>query len=187
MDVHIYQKRLMDAFKRRDDFLILLFCSLCLNILLGLGLVLHGNRVQTIVIPAGFKEAFWINSKGVSAGYLSEMTRYFSSLLLNMTPENSQYQREQLLQYVDPRKYGSLKIQLMKREDTLKQEGLTMLFYPMSVKAFPKQLEAVITGDLAYFVGQHRTSMNRVSYRASYHYQHGRLYLMKFDEVASHV
>lgn len=186
MDINVIKTRLSEELKKRNAFLLLAIGSIFLNILLGLVLLIHTPEDRTILVPLGFEKSFWVDKKGVSASYLAEMTRYFATLKLNMTPDSSDYQINQILQYTNPRTYGTLKAELVKEADSLKNEGLTSAFFPTNVEVDVPHLNAIITGDLAYFVGKEETSSYRVSYLAQYAYDNGRLYLNSFKEVNKH-
>lgn len=186
MDIQVIKNRFTDVLKKRDAYLTMAMASLVLNILLALVLFLHQPNARTIIVPAGFKQTFWVDNQGVSASALAEMTRYFSLLKLNMTPESSQSQIHQILKYTNPATYGQLKAQLINQADRLAKEGLTTAFFPVDVKVDVPHLQAMITGDLSYFIGQQVTKQDRVSYLAQYSYHNGRLYLDAFKEVEKH-
>ena len=186
MDINVVKTRLTEELKKRNAFLLLALGSIGVNVLLSLTLLFHSPDNRTVLVPVGFEKSFWVDNKGVSASYLAEMTRYFSTLKLNMTPDSSEYQINQILQYTNPRTYGALKADLVKQSDSLKNEGLTSAFFPTNVQVDVPNLSATITGDLSYFVGKEETSSYRVSYVAQYSYDNGRLYLNSFQEVEKH-
>ena len=131
MEFQRYQQQLSAAFKRRDAFLCLAVAAMLVNLLLGLCLLTHRDNARVIVVPAGFHQTFWVDRHGVSASYLTEMTRYVATLDLNMTPESGDYQIKQLLHYVTPEHYGAIKATLIARADKLKAENLSTAFFPV--------------------------------------------------------
>lgn len=183
MDINVTKVRLKDAIKKRDAYFTIALASLLVNVVLALGMLFHHPVDRITIVPAGFKQSFWIDKNGVSSSYLAEMTRYFATLKLNMTSESSDYQISQILKYTNPRTYGVLKANLIKETDKLKNEGLTSVFYPVNVQVDVSNLKATITGDLSYFVGKQETNTYRVSYVAKYSYDSNRLYLDSFEEV----
>ncbi len=186
MDLSIMKTRLTDAIKKRNAYFTLALGSVVINIVLALTVLFHQPNDRTIIVPAGFKQTFWIDDHGVSGSALAEMTRYFSTLILDMTPENSDYQITQVLHYTDPTTYGALKAQLIKAIDNLKTEGLTTAFFPVNVNVDVHTLQAAITGDMSYYIGKQKTNTYRTTYRAQYRYHNGRLYLKSFNEVKQH-
>jgi type IV conjugative transfer system protein TraE len=186
MEINNYQQKLKDVIKKRDAFFTMAILSMTLCLLLAMALLFHRSQDRIVIVPANFQQSFWVNKDGVSASYLAEMTRYFATLELNMTPESSDYQVGQVLKYTDPKQYGAIKAELIKYRDTVKNEGLTTAFFPVDVQVNLPKFQATIVGDLSYFVGKQETNTQRVTYLAQYRFNNGRLYLSSFQEVEKH-
>lgn len=179
----IYESRLIRLLRQRNRFVIFAMGLLVANIIQSIVIVSMTSSWHTVIVPTSISKSFWVGSSEVSESYLAEMTNYFASLVLNITPDNAAYQRMELLKYTDPNSYGVLKNQLIVNEDRIKQNNITTSFYPNDIKVDVKHLTTVITGDLKTYVGSQMTSTIRQSYVTKYTYHQGRLLISQFNEV----
>jgi type IV conjugative transfer system protein TraE len=183
----LWQSKLLQLWKQRNAYLVLAAGLLLINFLQSIALLCLVDRWHTMIVPAPLSRTVWLNQSTVSDSYLAEMTDYFSTLILDSTPDNAKFQHDTLLRYVEPSSYGHLKNQLLLNEETLKTKNISTSFFPIDIKTDRKHFTCLITGDLKTFVGQELTSTLRQSYLVRYHYAHGRLLLQQFDEVKKDV
>jgi len=100
------------AIQWRNRFLFAALGLFVLNIVQSVSVYSLISRKSTIVVPANFYREFSISDYDVSDSYLEQMTQYFASLLLNVTPETFEGNSNLLLQHVLSNDYSSFKSQL---------------------------------------------------------------------------
>lgn len=181
-----WKSKLVQLLHQRNAFFCISLALLFIVLLQSLVIYSLSGNWRVVVTPPQINRSFWVDDSHVSPAYLSEMTAFFASLILNMTSENAAFQRDEVLKYTDPTGYGHLKTQLIKNEERLRNESITTAFYPVDIKTDSKMLTANITGDLMTWVGQEMTSTHRRHYEARYTYHDGRLLIQSFREVADH-
>lgn len=181
-----WKSRLVQLLQQRNAYLCIALMLLFIVLLQSLIIYSLSGNWRIVVTPPQINKSFWVDESHVSPAYLSEMTAFFASLILNMTSENATFQRDEILKYTDPKGYGQFKTQLIQNEERLRNESLTTAFYPVDVKTDVKSLTATITGDLMIWVGQEMTSTHRQRYEARYTYHDGRLLIQSFHEVKDH-
>lgn len=182
MQIAIQKSRLQQLMAQRNGYLVLAVGLVLLCLLLSSLLFCLVNREKTIIVPPVIHQAFWLDSKKVSPGYLSEMTTFFAQLRLSVTPSSAAYQRETLLRYTDPQYYGALKNELIDEEEHLTQTHTSFTFYPVSVVVDAPHLTVKLSGDLTAMVGNVPLPTQRLTYRLAYRYSQGRLWLQSFQE-----
>lgn len=183
MDVRMLGKQLSQLQLRRNLFLSMTIALLCIVMLETLVLVKSFNHTRVVVVPTDMKQVGWLDERTVSDSYLAEVSRYFSSLFLNWTPSNSQYQIEQILHYVSPQSHAKLKETLEAQAKDYQKKELSTRFSLIDVATDPTRLVAVVTGDMAFYMGSEQTAIKRVSYAIQYRYHNGVLWVVSFSEV----
>jgi conjugal transfer pilus assembly protein TraE len=183
MNLSTYRSHLTKIISQRNGYLVLAGGALIVCLLETMIILLLIGRERIVIVPPTIEKSFWVSAQSVSPEYLSEMTMFFASLRLNMTPENAGLQRETLLRYTDPAYYNSLNSQLVKEADRLNDQHISMAFYSVNIKVNSKKLEAIIEGDLKASVGDAAIPTKRVRYLVGYRYDAGRLLIKSFDEV----
>jgi conjugal transfer pilus assembly protein TraE len=168
---------------QRNGYMMLALGNSIISIFLIITIFLLIGRERIIVTPPVIEKSFWISGTRVSAEYLSEMTTFFANLRFNITPSNSNYQRDILLRYTDPQYYNILKSKLIKESDRIAEQHITMAFFPISIKVDIKNLKAIIEGDLKTFVGDVTLPVKRINYTITYRYDASRLLVTSFTEV----
>lgn len=169
---------------QRNGYMVLAVGSLLICLIQGLLMFYLIGREKIILVPPTIEKSFWVSSQHVSHDYLSEMTRFFAELRLNMTPESARSQRETLLRYTDPNFYGSLNSQLVEEADRMSEQHISMAFFPsIDIKTNEKYLKAIIEGDLKTYVGDVSLATKHVRYLMTYSYHSGRLFLKSFEEM----
>lgn len=184
MKFSIAKSQLEKMLAQRNGYMILAFGLILVCLIQGILMFVLIGREKIILVPPNIDKSFWVSSQHVSRDYLSEMTRFFAMLRLNITPESASIQRETLLRYTDPNFYGQLNSQLVQEADRMTDQHISMAFFPTTdIKTNEKNLKAVIEGDLKSYVGDVAVPAKHVRYLLSYSYHSGRLFLKSFEEV----
>lgn len=183
MNLAIYRSYLEKIISQRNGYLVLAGGALIVCLLEAVMILFLIGRERIVIVPPSIEKSFWVSSQNVSPEYLSEMTMFFASLRLNLTPDNSNLQRETLLRYTDSAYYNPLKAQLVKEADRLNDQHISLAFYPVNIKVNSKRLEAIIEGDLKASVGEAPIPTRRVKYLVRYRYDASRLLIKSFEEV----
>lgn len=166
------------------------------NCLAGLGLsllvivvlqtvLLFFKAPQTIILPPEVKQSFWVEGNKFSPTYLEEQAMYFTHLLLDVTPANILTQGEILLRYVESRYHGEFKTRLLKEEQRLKRDNVSLNFVVTDCEVFPGAMAVEITGDLNGYVATKKISSHRETYRLEFKSVKGRLFLTNCQVIKS--
>jgi conjugal transfer pilus assembly protein TraE len=183
MKFTLAHNQLEKIFAQRNGYMMLAIGSMAVCLLQIIFMFFMMGRERIILIPPGIEKTFWVSASQISPEYLSEMTSFFASLRLNVTPDNAAIQRDTILRYTDPAYYNTLKSQLVQEADKLTDQHISFAFYPVTVKVDAKHFKAIIEGDLKSFVGEAFLPTTRVKYLVSYRYDGGRLLVKSFEEV----
>lgn len=183
----IQQSRITQLLAQRNGYMVLASGLLLLSFFLTALCFDLGYRQRTFVLPPVVEKGFWVSQSAVSSSYLTQMSLFFAALRLNVTPDSADFQRDLVLRYTDPAYYGTLKTALIGERDRLVAQHITTVFYPVNYVVHPKAFTVEITGDLMTQVGTTQMPSQRITYRFSYHYSNGRLWIVHFDEVIPHV
>jgi conjugal transfer pilus assembly protein TraE len=110
----------------------------------------------------------------------------FSSLILDVTPESSNYRRETVLRMTAPGNnssgYGALKAKLLKQQTLVQKERLAIHFHPVALTPNPSNLSLEITGDLSHFVANRHVKTTRKTYFMQFVFSGGRMLLKEFRD-----
>lgn len=183
MRFSIERSQIDKLFAQRNGYIMLAMGSMLLCLIQLIIIFLLSSREKTILVPPAIGKSFWVSAQQVSPEYLSEMTTFFASLRLNITPESASQQRETLLRYTDPVYHNTLKTQLVQEADHINEQHIAMAFFPVNVKVDSQHFKAIIVGDLKSFAGESALPVRRVSYLVTYRYDAGRLLVKSFEEV----
>lgn len=183
MNLSTYRSHLEKLISQRNGYLVLAGGALIICLLQTFTILILMGREKIVIVPPSIEKSFWVSAQNVSPEYLSEMTMFFTSLRLNMTPDNSGIQRETLLRYTDSAYYNTLNSALVKEADRLNEQHINLAFYTANIKVDAKRLEAIIEGDLKANVGDAALPTKRVKYLVGYRYDAGRLLIKSFEEV----
>lgn len=165
--------------------------ALCLNIFFAFLIVillfinlLRSNQHTTVVIPATLTAPVTIKHNSVDAAYLSQWTEFIANLKLNVTPDTAAFKQNSLLAYVASVQYGTFKSHLITEQDNIKQNEISMVFYPSETKVVSnKDLITQISGLLRVYIGDELNSSAKVTYELQFNLDNGRLLLRSFKEV----
>lgn len=184
MNFSVAKNKIEKILSQRNGYMMLSIAAMFICLMQSILMFFMLDRERIIVVPPNIEKSFWVTSSGVSSEYLSEMTRFFVMLRLNVTPESSAAQRDILLRYTDPSAYGELKSLLVQEADKMQDQHISLAFYPTKdIQTNTKKLKAIIEGDLKSYVGEAPLPAKHVKYLVSYRYHSGKLFITSFEEV----
>jgi conjugal transfer pilus assembly protein TraE len=175
----IWKENLYALFKQRNWAIAFAVGMMITNVFLGVKVFRKEEKV--IVVPAYLKQSFWVEGESVSKEYLEEMTLFFANLLLNVSPESMQYQRDVALKYVSPEFHNTLYQRLIEEEEQLRKQSLSTTFRAKEVKVNLDKGEATVKGILTQYVGDKKAGQAEEIYKATYGYTSGILTLNGFE------
>jgi conjugal transfer pilus assembly protein TraE len=184
---HILQKsRIQHLLGMRNGYLLLACSSMLLNLILAMaiGSVIGTERI--VLVPPEIEKPTWISASKVSAEYIWGMSLFLSDLLLNVTPSNASMQHQMFLRYVDESQYGKVKSGLLDQEERLKKEHTTMRFQLSKIQIDAQRLQARISGDVEFTVGETSMPAKHLTYILAYTFRHGQLKVKSFEEATGH-
>jgi conjugal transfer pilus assembly protein TraE len=168
---------------QRNRLLLVLGISGLMNILLGSSLFCVIGKERVLVVPPVISREFWIASDSVSDSYLEQMSEFFSSLVLNVTPSSFSARSEQLLQHVDPSTYSIVKTQLVEQGMEVTRRAMSTSFHPISFKVDRKNLMVEVKGELKILIGNSPIETKTQVYQIQFSHRNGRIYIREFKEV----
>ncbi len=172
------------AIEWRNRFLFAAIGMLILNVAQAFSIYQLIARQKTIVVPATFHREFLIGEHKVSDSYLEQMSQYFSSLLLNVTPSTFGSHIENLLQHVASEHYADFKSNLINQKQEIEKKGLSTSFYISNFKVYRKALVVKLRGELRIMVANAAMQSKSNTYQIEYVHRHGRLYIKNFKEIS---
>jgi type IV conjugative transfer system protein TraE len=92
--------------KQRNLLAVLLGVMFLSNIFLSTSLLLKDTRI--VIVPAGLTNEVVVSNAGVSNSYVEEMTSFFLSYLLDLSPSNINYRSQVILRHVIPEYYQTM-------------------------------------------------------------------------------
>ena len=155
------------------------------DLVLAITLMNIDTTEKTVVVPPTIEKPFWVKGTEVAPEYLEEMARYLSSLLLNVTPKSVDGTSDVFLRYVAPNAYGTLKAKMAVQAERLKRSSVATAWYPVEYQTKAKEKVVVVTGDFQTAVGKQVVSSVRRSFRFTYSFVGGRLWVSEFVEVGN--
>ena len=181
MRIELRDSKLMQLVQRRNGLTVLLACSVLLNALQGVSVIALMRQTRVVIVPPEVQQPFWVGSNAVSETYLQQMTDYFLTLILNVTPETSAVKRELLLGFVHTASYGVVKAHLVQDETEIKKRNLARFFAPRAYEISTHDLSVKTIGDLTTLVGQEKVGIERIQCHIRYQLEQGRLWIDEFS------
>lgn len=176
---------------RDNDKSQILFLKLIVTGLVG-ALLLLGFAVASLIgsdrqtlVPPTIDKTFWVNKKHVSPEYLEQMGYFIGQLVLNVTPDNVDYQTKMLLQYACPSGYGKLKTDQAVAGNALKRDSISTLFNTRNIQVDEKTLKVALIGTLSTWVSNKKAPDYAKTYLGKFEYQNGRICVTDFKETSS--
>lgn len=181
MKAEVYMENIRKLLAQRNTSLLFAVGLLISNLLLGTKLLFHSEKV--IVVPPEVRREFWIDGGIASSSYLEQMSLYFVKQMLDMTPESAGGARNILLRHVSPTYYSSLSKKLLEQEKYLKDNSITTIFFPKSVKADAKNQVVEVIGQIKQMVGNDLVKEEQSTYRLKFEYNGVRFLINSFGKV----
>lgn len=156
----LYTSIVAERIGLRRSFAVIMAMSFALNFILALALLLQQPETRTIVVPptlAAEREVWTFDEAGPGAPYLERWALSVLSHAASVTPETVDSSRRVVLQHVDPGFYGKL------------EEALSV-----EVEGVQKTL-----------VGSTVTSSRKKTWRLTFRYDAGRLFLTSLTDQPS--
>ena len=186
MELKIRDSKIASLVKNRNLLTVGLTVAVVLSLIQAIALAGLVGKTRIVLVPPEIKEPLWVEPHRVSHAYLQQMSDYFLSLILNITPGNAAAKRELLLQTVHASAYGAVKAQLLEDETEIKKRQISRFFVPVSYEVNDRERWVKATGDLTLVVGQQHISTERVQYRIQYQIEAGRLLIEAFNQETEH-
>lgn len=180
-----YESEKIAAKAREAKWRLAAFGLLVANILLAMTIAGTDTTEKTVIVPPTIERPFWVKGTETSAEYLEEMSRYLSTLVLNVTPKSIDANIDIFLRYVAPETHGAIRTRMAVQAERLKRDDVTSAFYPVGYQTRAEKRQVVITGDFVTTVGKQQVSSVRRSWRFDYAFTGGRLWVSEFMEVNS--
>lgn len=185
MKLKIAKNHIQNLIAKRNGYLMLASVSMLGNIVLIVALIVALRSEKIILVPPTIERPMWITSSQVSADYLSSMSIFLSTLLLNVNASNAELQHQIFLRYVDGKQYQHIKTNLKLEEEKLKKKHLAINFHLTAIKVDASRMIAHVIGDLEVMLGEEKIPNKRMTYQLKYNYQSGLLKLLSFEELKS--
>lgn len=186
MNHQLLSQRIETLLAKRNFLVIVAGVLLLALVLQSLVLFKVAGNQRILLIPMPLRQPGWVDKASVSESYLAEMSRYYSSLFLNRTPEDDFHQIAEILHFAASEDYGQLKSDLVAQNDMLQKNHLSTWFSPAEVSVNLPALSADIKGELHLVVGKEEIAVDKKTYRLRFAYKNGALLIKSFAEVDSH-
>ncbi len=142
------------------------------------------SHQKRVIIPAEFKQPFVISDSSVDASYLRQMALFFVAERLNVTPGNVNQSHLLILQYTDSRFYHEFLSILDKEKEEVIKQNISSVFYPEELIPNTKELNVLIRGTLAHWVGGTPITPIKKNYIIKFAYRSGYLKVVSFFETS---
>lgn len=174
--------KVLEQQKRRAYLGLILTTSLIVLLTLII-LMLAGKRERVVILPGGFSEEIWLDTNKVSPSYIRQVGDYFVKLAMTVTPDTAESQYAFILKNVYPTYYGDLKTEFIKKIEQIKKKSVSTVFNAREYAVDVHDLSVVVTGDFELSSGKQRLDVEEKSYKISFVYDNGRLYVKEIVEV----
>ena len=162
----LYTSIVAERIGLRRSFAVIMAISFALNFILALALLLQQPETRTIVVPptlAAEREVWTFDE----------------------APETVDSSRRVVLQHVDPGFYGKLEEALIVEADRIKKDHSSTIFYPDRARVNTSDLSVEVEGVQKTLVGSTVTSSRKKTWRLTFRYDAGRLFLTSLTDQPS--
>lgn len=142
------------------------------------------SHQKRVIVPVEFKQPFVISDSTVDASYLRQMALFFIAERLSVTPGNINQSHDLILQYTDSKFYHEFLGILDKEKQAIITQNISSVFYPEEVIPNTKELNVLIKGTLAHWVGGTAITPVKKNYIIKFSYRSGYLKVMSFSETS---
>ncbi|MFK7256829.1 TraE/TraK family type IV conjugative transfer system protein [Acinetobacter baumannii] len=155
---------------------------LIIVIILSMKLYKTENTEKTIVVPSSFNKPFSIKGNEYSNEYKEQVVLFILNNLLTFQPENAKYQFGEVLRWVHPKDYPTLKAKLNAELRKIISDSSSSVFYINGVRVSGN--EVIARGEIVGFVGGNEVSRRNTSIKVPLDTQNG-FYITGWSEVAN--
>ena len=134
---------------------------------------------------AAEREVWTFDEAGPGAPYLERWALSVLSHAASVTPETVDSSRRVVLQHVDPGFYGKLEEALIVEADRIKKDHSSTIFYPDRARVNTSDLSVEVEGVQKTLVGSTVTSSRKKTWRLTFRYDAGRLFLTSLTDQPS--
>ncbi len=178
-------KTKLQVLSGRLHYLLLISLGLLIsNIFLVLTVGWSFSHQKRVVVPIEFKQPFVASDSTVDASYLRQMALFFIAERLNVTPTNINQSHNLILQYTDSKFYHDFLGILDKEKQAIITQDISSVFYPEEVIPNAKELNVLIKGTLAHWVGGTPITPIKKNYVIKFSYKSGNLKVVSFFETS---
>ena len=180
------RREFLEAEKRRvRDGRAVLAGLLGLSLLANLGLSAGLASVErmAVLIPAVAGPSWEVGASRAGRRYLEDMGRTVAVTLLTLTPENAGRAREAAARLSHASARGAIGAWVAAEAARMERRDLATAFYPEGIEADAERLTAVVSGELATWIGREPVSRERKRYRMAFRVDAGRIGLVRFEEL----
>lgn len=163
--------------------LFLLALSIVCNFLLVVMLFTRKTIVETILTPPEIRRSMTISNVAFSKEYLEEIAPYNAYLLLNATPQNVDFQSQQLLKFVASEYKDALEKELNINALWLKQNNISTSFTAMNAAADINDNTVVLRGSFEVIKNNKIVDQRDRELLLSYRNENGTIQLLSIKEV----
>ena len=148
------------------------------NVLLSIAVICKNQK--TVLVPASFKKDIVISNSEVSTSYVEEMTNFYLTMILEVTPENIDYRFSQVLKYTAPETYHAISKFLKEEATKYKKYNLSTNFVLEEITVNVDELSVKASGKLSSKFSAEGSAQKQVSYEIKYKDVRGRLLIKEF-------
>jgi conjugal transfer pilus assembly protein TraE len=152
------------------------------NLALAYFVMTADTSEKTILVPPQFDKPMTFAGGELTPAYLEQMGRYFGNLLLTWHKANAMSQFEQVLNYVDPSIFSTLREQFAADFKRISRNDLSSVFFINGIDV--KKNIVVIKGIQQLKVGSQVVSQGQKFYELTFGYPSGRLVITSYRELS---
>ena len=119
----------LTASHRRTLMALMAGCGLVVAVLATALTYVTMNNTRTVLMPPTLTKPVTVGRDYIDRSYLSQLAQYLIWLRYNVTPENVQAQNAQLLRYLLPSEYPTLKAKLDKEAHVVIDDSVSSSFF----------------------------------------------------------
>ncbi len=182
MDPFVLDKKLQQALSQRNAVCVFVLVLLACTMLLSIAILTKSEK--TVLVPAGFQKEMEVSGNEISGSYLEEVTTFFVTMLLDVTPSDVDYKFKLMLKHIAPDSYHTLEKHLKEEAEKHKKYNLSTSFVLEEIKILQDPLSVLVSGKLTSKFVESGVFEKRVTYRISYKNVRGRLFIKGFNLVS---
>ncbi len=182
MKFSAFQRDLKTAAKAQVILSLLCAVLILSNLFLVIFAIHQSKKAWVLVVPPVMSVPFKINQLEVDSNYLQEMSLFFLSERLNVSPETVSQNHSLLLKFIAPDYYSDIENALKKEEKSIQAGKISSAFFVKKINLSPESLSASVEGSLSVWSGHQFISEEPKSYTFQYIYENGRLLIKTFSE-----